>query len=261
MTRRLSSLLSGLNAQPFYVLIPARYDSLRLPGKALLDIAGKPMVVRVAERAKLSGATQVMVATDDPRIMRAVKDHGFAACMTKVEHVSGTDRITEVVTQQGWADDAIVVNVQGDEPLVAPSLIAEVAAKLSDDSAAAMATACYAITEKADYLNPNVVKVVLDDHGRAMYFSRAPIPFSRNAVGDMVSKQFGAYRHVGIYAYRVKFLKLFASLPASTLEKVEGLEQLRALQQGYKIAVHVSNQPAASGVDTQEDLDAVRARF
>ena len=245
----------------FFVLIPARYDSARLPGKALLDIAGKPMVVRVAERAKLSGATQVMVATDDQRILQAVNDHGFAACMTKTEHVSGTDRIAEVATQQGWADDAIVVNVQGDEPLIVPDLIARVAAKLNDDGAAVMATACYAITSLADFQNPNVVKVVLDDLGHAMYFSRSPIPYNRNAASDAAKNFVSAYRHVGIYAYRVKFLKQFASLPAASLERMEGLEQLRALQQGCKIAVYVSDQAPVNGVDSMEDLDVVRARF
>ena len=252
MTKRLANAQDTVSTLSFNVLIPARYDSVRLPGKPLLDIAGKPMVVRVAERAALSGAKKVMVATDDERIMQAVKQHGFDACMTQAKHLSGTDRIAEVAMQQGWSDESIVLNVQGDEPLISPTLIAEVANQLNNDCSAAMATACYAISNEADFINPNVVKLVLDDQGHAMNFSRAPIPSS---------SPLSAYRHVGIYAYRVKFLKLFTSLAQSALEKTEALEQLRALHYGYKIAVHVSSQAPATGVDTMEDLVAVRARF
>jgi len=252
MPKRLANALDTVSTLSFNVLIPARYDSVRLPGKPLLDIAGKPMVVRVAERAALSGAKQVMVATDDERIMQAVQQHGFDACMTQAKHLSGTDRIAEVAMQQGWPDESIVLNVQGDEPLISPTLIAEVANQLNNDRSAAMATACCAISNEADFQNPNVVKLVLDDHGHAMSFSRAPISSG---------SPFSAYRHVGIYAYRVKFLKLFTSLAQSALEKTEALEQLRALHYGYKIAVHVSSQAPAIGVDTMEDLDAVRARF
>lgn len=252
MTKRLANALDTVGTLSFNVLIPARYDSVRLPGKPLLDIAGKPMVVRVAERAALSGAKQVMVATDDERIMQALKQHGFDACMTQAKHLSGTDRIAEVAMQQGWSDESIVLNVQGDEPLISPTLIAEVANQLNNDHTAAMATACYAISNETDFQNPNVVKIVLDDRGHAMNFSRAPIPSS---------SPFRTYRHVGIYAYRVKFLKLFTSLAQSALEKTEALEQLRAMHYGYKIAVHVSSQAPATGVDTMEDLDAVRARF
>ena len=252
MTKRLANALDTVSTLSFNVLIPARYDSVRLPGKPLLDIAGKPMVVRVAERAALSGAKKVMVATDDKRIMQAVKQHGFDACMTQARHLSGTDRIAEVAVQQEWSDETIVLNVQGDEPLISPTLIAEVAHQLNNDRSAAMATACYAISNEADFQNPNVVKLVLDDRGHAMNFSRAPI---------LSSSPFSTYRHVGIYAYRVKFLKLFTSLAQSALEKTEALEQLRALHYGYKIAVHVSSQAPATGVDTMEDLVAVRARF
>ncbi|CAN1501849.1 KdsB CMP-2-keto-3-deoxyoctulosonic acid synthetase [Methylophilaceae bacterium] len=252
MTKRLANALDTVSTLSFNVLIPARYDSVRLPGKPLLDIAGKPMVVRVAERAALSGAKHVMVATDDDRIMQAVKQHGFDACMTQAKHLSGTDRIAELAMQQGWSDESIVLNVQGDEPLISPTLIAEVANQLNNDHTAAMATACYAINNEADFRNPNVVKLVLDDQGHAMNFSREPISSS---------SPFRTYRHVGIYAYRVKFLKLFTSLAQSALEKTEALEQLRALHYGYKIAVHVSSQAPATGVDTMEDLVAVRTRF
>lgn len=252
MTKRLANAQDTVSTLSFNVLIPARYDSVRLPGKPLLDIAGKPMVVRVAERAALSGAKQVMVATDDERIMQAVKQHGFDTCMTQARHLSGTDRIAEVAMQQEWSDETIVLNVQGDEPFISPTLIAEVAHQLNNDQSAAMATACYAISNAADFLNPNVVKLVMDKHGHAMNFSRAPVPSN---------KPIAIYRHVGIYAYRVKFLKLFTSLPQSTLEKTEALEQLRALHYGYKIAVHVSSQTPVTGVDTMEDLVAVRARF
>ena len=252
MTKRLANEQDTVSTLSFNVLIPARYDSVRLPGKPLLDIARKPMVVRVAERAALSGAKQVMVATDNDRIMQAVKQHGFDACMTQAKHMSGTDRIAEVVMQQGWSDETIVLNVQGDEPLISPTLIAAVANQLNNDQLAAMATACYAINNEADFQNPNVVKLVLNAHGHAMYFSRAPIPSN---------SPLSAYRHVGIYAYRVKFLKLFTSLAQSALEKTEALEQLRALHYGYKIAVHVSGQAPVSGVDTMEDLDAVCALF
>jgi 3-deoxy-manno-octulosonate cytidylyltransferase (CMP-KDO synthetase) len=172
--------------------------------------------------------------------------------MTQAKHLSGTDRIAEVAMQQGWSDDSIVLNVQGDEPLISPILIAEVANQLNNDQSAAMATACYAISNETDFINRNVVKLVLDDSGHAINFSRAPIPSSSTL---------SAYRHVGIYAYRVKFLKLFTSLPQSALEKTEALEQLRALHYGYKITVYVSSQAPVTGVDTMDDLVAVRARF
>ncbi len=262
MTKPLSDASTVLKAPQFYVVIPARYASARLPAKSLLDIAGKPMVVWVAERATQSGAAQVIVATDDARIKQAVEQHGYGALMTSAAHLSGTDRIAEVALQQAWSDETIVVNVQGDEPLIEPSLIAEVAALLNRNEQAAMATACHVIDKKADYLNPNVVKVVLDAQAYAMYFSRAPIPYNRGALAELEwPHSMVAYRHVGIYAYRVKFLKQYASSLPGTLEQIECLEQLRALQQGHKIAVHISGRAPASGVDTQEDLDAVRACF
>ncbi|MDI1297664.1 3-deoxy-manno-octulosonate cytidylyltransferase [Methylotenera sp.] len=245
----------------FYVVIPARYASTRLPGKPLLDIAGKPMVVWVAERAKNSGAKQIVVATDDSRILDAVMQYGHQGMMTSVDHVSGTDRIAEVAMAQLWSDDAIVVNVQGDEPLIEASLIVEVANTLSNHPESVMATACHAIHSKADFLNPNIVKVVLDSQSNALYFSRAPIPYPRDAFGanlDLPDKM-PIYRHIGIYAYRAKFLKQYANLQPSTLEQIESLEQLRVLHHGYKISVSISQNAPTAGVDTQDDLDYVRS--
>ncbi|MDP2153994.1 MAG: 3-deoxy-manno-octulosonate cytidylyltransferase [Methylotenera sp.] len=245
----------------FYVVIPARHASTRLPGKPLLDIAGKPMVVWVAERALLSGAKQVIVATDDVRIVDAVSQYGRAAVMTNAEHVSGTDRIAEVASIKGWHDDAIIVNVQGDEPLIDAKLIVEVATALSTNTEAVMATACHAIHDKSDFTNPNVVKVVMDVNGNAMYFSRAPIPYPRDtfAQDEVLAEGIPAYRHIGIYAYRASFLRQYASLAPPAIEQYECLEQLRVLYQGYKIAVTISDNAPAAGVDTESDLVRVRA--
>ncbi len=245
----------------FYVVIPARYASTRLPAKPLLDIAGKPMVVWVAERAKNSGAKQIVVATDDSRILDVVKQHGHQVMMTRVDHVSGTDRIAEVAMAQQWPDDAIVVNVQGDEPLIEASLIVEVANTLSNHPESVMATACHAIHSRADFLNPNIVKVVLDAQSNALYFSRAPIPYPRDAFGANLDlpESMPIYRHIGIYAYRAKFLKQYASLQPSVLEQIESLEQLRVLHHGYKISISISQNAHAVGVDTQDDLDYVRS--
>ncbi|MEQ1765942.1 MAG: 3-deoxy-manno-octulosonate cytidylyltransferase [Methylotenera sp.] len=249
-----------LSTPEFYVVIPARYASTRLPGKPLLDIAGKPMVVWVAERAKQSGAKAVVVATDDTRILEAIQQYGHQGVMTKPNHASGTDRIAEVALLKNWPDDAIIVNVQGDEPLIEASLIVEVATTLSANSEAVMATACHAITNKVDFLNPNVVKVVLDAKGNALYFSRAPIPYPRDAFAIELELPLNlpAYRHVGIYAYRARFLKQYATMQPSEIEQIECLEQLRVLHHGYKIAVSISHNAPAAGVDTQEDLDYVR---
>lgn len=241
-------------------MIPARYASTRLPGKPLLDIAGKPMVVWVAERAQQSGAKQIVVATDDARIIETVIQHGYQAAMTRTGHISGTDRIAEVVLQQGWQDDAIVVNVQGDEPLIEASLILEVVTMLANSKDAVMATACHAIHTKADFLNPNIVKVVLDAQGCALYFSRAPIPYPRDAfaANDELPVDMPAYRHIGIYAYRAKFLKQYASIQPTAIEQIECLEQLRVLHYGYKIAVSISENAPVAGVDTEDDLAYVR---
>lgn len=243
----------------FYVVIPARYASSRLPGKPLLDIAGKPMVVWVAERAKQSGAIEVIVATDDARILKAVNHFGYQALMTHENHVSGTDRIAEVALKQEWQDDAIIVNVQGDEPLIEPALIAQVAAALANNAEAVMSTACCQITNKSDFLNPNVVKVVLDKNQNALYFSRASIPYPRDSMADTtLAKDIPAYRHIGIYAYKAKFLKEYSTIQPASIELFESLEQLRVLYQGYKIAVTICENAPASGVDTEEDIVNVR---
>lgn len=249
------------NLPAFYVVIPARYASTRLPGKPLLDIAGKPMVVHVAERASKSGAVQVVVATDDSRIVDAVNQCGYQAMLTRTDHVSGTDRIAEVAEREGWQDDAIVINVQGDEPLIDTTLIVEVATTLANNNVAVMATACHHIDTIADFINPNVVKVTLDKDGHALYFSRAPIPYPRDAFANSpyLPEGMPAYRHVGIYAYRAKFLKQYANLTPSIIEHFESLEQLRVLHHGFKIAVAVTNNAPVTGVDTEEDLARVRA--
>jgi 3-deoxy-manno-octulosonate cytidylyltransferase (CMP-KDO synthetase) len=233
----------------FHVIIPARYASTRFPGKPLADLGGKPMIVRVCECAAASGAAQVHVATDDDRITDAVRAAGFAALATRTDHPSGTDRIAEAARQLGLAADEIVVNLQGDEPLMAPDLIREVADALERDRGAAMATACHPLKE--DFANPNVVKVVLDARNRALYFSRAQIPYPREAGGRW-------YRHAGLYAYRAGFLEKYTRLEVSPLEKAEALEQLRALWHGHAIAVVVSGHDIPPGVDTPGDLEAVR---
>lgn len=248
----------------FRVVIPARFASTRLPGKPLLDIAGKPMVVHVAQRAQQSGAASVVVATDHEDIAAAVRAHGFQAMMTRIDHASGTDRVAEVAAAHGWSDAEIIVNVQGDEPLIEAELIREVARNLSAHPDAAIATACHAIRDRADMFNPNVVKVVTDRHGHALYFSRAPIPWARDAFvkeGADLPQGLPVYRHIGIYAYRAAFLKEYAMLQPAAIEQFEALEQLRVLWHGYKISVAVTEHAPAAGVDTQQDLDAVRAHF
>ena len=248
----------------FTAIIPARYASTRLPGKPLADIGGKPMVVRVAERATAAGADRVVVATDDVRIKAAVEAHGFAACLTAVDHATGTDRLAEAAQQLGLADDAIVVNVQGDEPLLSPVLIRAVADLLAAHPDAAIATACHPITEPAEAFNPNVVKVVLDAKGQALYFSRATIPWARDAFADNrddLPQGLPLYRHYGLYAYRVRFLRAFPALAPAPIERFEALEQLRALWHGFRIVVEVTTGTPAPGVDTPEDLDRVRALF
>jgi 3-deoxy-manno-octulosonate cytidylyltransferase (CMP-KDO synthetase) len=247
----------------FKVVIPARYASTRLPGKPLLDIAGKPMVVRVAERAVASGATEVCVATDHEAIAKALAQHGFSAVMTRVDHASGTDRIAEVAAKRGWHGDEIIVNVQGDEPLIPPQLIREVAQSLADHDEAAIATACHAIHDRDSMFNPNIVKVVSDKRGYALYFSRAPIPYARDAfaVGQEVPAGAPVFRHIGIYAYRAAFLKAYSQLPPAEIESCEALEQLRALWHGYRISVTQTSSAPAAGVDTVADLEYVREIF
>ena len=248
----------------FIIVIPARFASTRLPGKPLADIAGKPMVVRVAEQAKKSGAERVVIATDHADVKAAAERHGYFALMTRADHAQGTDRIAEVVAQLQLSDDAIVVNVQGDEPLIDPALIAKVAETLATKSEAAIATAAHIITDADEFFSPNAVKVVCDADGYAHYFSRAPIPYARDAFA--VSKtalpiDFPALRHIGIYAYRASFPKRYAALPPSPGEQLESLEQLRALYHGFRIAVHVWNGALAPGVDTPGDLERVRGIF
>ena len=233
------------------MIIPARWGSTRFPGKALADIGCKPMVVRVCERARASGARTVTVATDDARIRAAVEAAGFRALMTRRSHASGTDRIAEAAARLRLKASDIVVNVQGDEPLIAPRLIAQVAAILGKRRAAAMSTACHPIHDRASLASPNVVKVVLDAQGYALYFSRARIPFPREAKGVW-------YRHAGIYGYRAGFLRRFSTLEMPLIEKAEALEQLRALWHGHRIAVAVSRAAIPPGVDTPRDLEAVR---
>lgn len=234
----------------FSVIIPARFASTRFPGKPLADLAGKPMIVHVCERAARAGAAAIHVATDDERIAAAVRAHGFEVVMTRTEHPSGTDRLAEAAALLGLGDDDVVVNVQGDEPLIAPLLIAEVARALYE-GVASVSTACHEIHDSAALANPNVVKVVLDAAGYALYFSRSQIPYPREQGGRW-------YRHAGIYGYRVGFLKQYSALPPSPLEKVEALEQLRVLWHGHRIAVAVSEGEVAPGVDTPQDLEAVR---
>jgi 3-deoxy-manno-octulosonate cytidylyltransferase (CMP-KDO synthetase) len=248
----------------FKVVIPARYASTRLPGKALLDIAGKPMVVHVAERAEASGAVEVWVATDDDRVRKAVSEHGHRCLMTAASHNSGTDRIAEVATSRGWPDETIVVNVQGDEPLIAPGLIREVAAILERNRVASMSTACHALHRPADLFDANVVKVVLGAHGDALYFSRATIPWARDAFATdptRIPTGLPIYRHIGIYAYRCGFLKRYTGLEPPAIERFEALEQLRALWHGFRITVAVTDKAPEAGVDTPDDLETVRRLF
>lgn len=246
----------------FVVLVPARLASTRLPDKPLADIAGKPMVVRVAERAALSGARRVVVACDDARILAACGQHGVQAVLTRPDHASGSDRLAEACEVLGLDDEACVVNVQGDEPLIDPALVRACADLLQQRPDCVMSTAAHPITERTDYLNPNVVKVVLDAQGRALYFSRAPVPWWRDGSTEAPALPSPPpLRHVGLYAYRAGFLKRFPSLEMAPLERTEALEQLRVLWHGQRIAVHRAEHGPGPGVDTAEDLDRVRALF
>jgi 3-deoxy-manno-octulosonate cytidylyltransferase (CMP-KDO synthetase) len=256
----------------FVALIPARLASTRLPDKPLADLGGRPMVVRVAERARAAGAARVAVATDSPRIVDAVRAAGFEAIVTRADHASGTERLAEAADALALDDRRIVVNVQGDEPLIDPALVRAVAHRLAESPDCAIATAAHPIDELAAWLDPNVVKLVCDRAMRALYFSRAPIPFARDAMPGFPAKlpaslaaAFGAQqrplRHIGLYAYRVSYLRAHASLPPSPLETLESLEQLRALWHGYRIAVHLSESAAEGGVDTPADLERVRAHW
>jgi len=246
----------------FVVIIPARLASTRLPNKPLADLGGKPMVVRVAERAQASGAARIVVATDHPDIAAACAAHGIEACMTRADHPSGTDRIAEVARTLGLAPDAVVVNLQGDEPLIDPALLAACAARIGAD--VPMATCAHPLSSAADAFNPNVVKVVLDKHGRALYFSRATIPWHRDGFArDRAGLPSGyvPLRHIGLYAYSNAFLQQYPQLEPAPLETIEALEQLRVLWHGIPIAVHVTDDAPHAGVDTPEDLARVRLHY
>ncbi|SFS14753.1 3-deoxy-manno-octulosonate cytidylyltransferase (CMP-KDO synthetase) [Dyella sp. OK004] len=242
---------------PFIVAIPARYGSTRLPAKPLREIAGVPMVVRVAHRALQAGATQVVVAVDDQRIADALAGNGVDICMTRSDHASGSDRLAECVVHYGWADDAIVVNLQGDEPFAPAAGIREVARALAEDDAP-VATLATPITDAHELFDPNVVKLVRSATGRALYFSRAPLPWARDAFAanrDVLPGDVPFLRHIGIYAYRAGFLKRYASLSRTPLEQAESLEQLRVMEHGHAIAVRLTPEPFPPGIDTKVDLE------
>jgi 3-deoxy-manno-octulosonate cytidylyltransferase (CMP-KDO synthetase) len=247
----------------FTVLIPARLASTRLPNKPLADIGGVPMVVRVAQRVlsltSPTNAIRVVVAGDSPAILSACQAHGIEAVLTRADHPSGSDRLAEACQLLGLADDEIVVNVQGDEPLIDPALVGAVATLLGQHPEASMSTAAHALANWDDFVNPNVVKVVLDARGLALYFSRSPIPHDRDHPGVLPSPP--PLRHIGIYGYRVGFLRQFPGLTQAPMELAESLEQLRALWHGHRIAVHVAAQAPGPGVDTPEDLARVRQLF
>jgi len=247
----------------FWVIVPARLASTRLPNKPLADLGGKPMVVRVAERATEAGAHQVVVAADDVSIVQACAAHGVRALLTRTDHSSGSDRLAEACEQLGLDGDDVVVNVQGDEPLIAPALVSACAALLVARPECTVATAAHAIESLADFVNPNVVKVVCDAAGRALYFSRAPLPWWRDGskAGQPALPNPPALRHIGLYAYRAGYLRRFPQLPPAPLEQLESLEQLRVLWHGDRIAVHVSDTAPEAGVDTPEDLARVQALF
>ena len=250
-------------SQAFIVIVPARLASTRLPHKPLADIHGLPMVVRVAQRAALSNAAQVVVAADSIEIVQACQAHGVRAMLTQVDHPSGSDRLAEASALLGLSPNDVVVNVQGDEPLINPELINQVAELLVQRPTASMSTAAHEIHELAEFTNPNVVKVVIDQAQLALYFSRAPIPWWRDgfAKGIQSLPQPAPLRHIGIYAYRVGFLQSFPTLQAAPIETGEALEQLRALWHGHKIAVHITPDVPGPGVDTPEDLERVRALY
>jgi 3-deoxy-manno-octulosonate cytidylyltransferase (CMP-KDO synthetase) len=244
----------------FKVVIPARYASTRLPGKPLLNIAGKPMIAHVCEKAQLAGAEEVVVATDDDRIMQAVTDLGIRAVMTRADHQSGTERIAEVAELCDWAGHEIIVNLQGDEPLIPPEIIQELAVVLGGQQQAGIATLAAKIVDFEEVFNPNAVKVVLNKVGYALYFSRAPIPWDRDGFAKQpkhVSEKIPYYRHIGMYAYTVDFLKRYCQWDSSVLESIESLEQLRILWQGEAIRVKIIDKSPAAGVDTVEDLRRV----
>ncbi|RPH41046.1 MAG: 3-deoxy-manno-octulosonate cytidylyltransferase [Burkholderiales bacterium] len=261
-----------MSAAGFVALIPARMASTRLPDKPLADIDGEPMVLHVARQARASGARLVAVATDSVRVQQAVAEAGVQAILTRADHPTGTDRLAEAADLLGLGDDEIVVNVQGDEPQIPPTLVAQVATLLRSSPDCAIATASHPVASAEDWMSPNVVKVVLDAAGRAMYFSRAPIPFARDALAGFprvlpdtlpaaLAARGAVQRHIGLYAYRVSFLRAYRALEPSPLEALEALEQLRALWHGHRIAVLCTDEAPPAGVDTPADLERVRRAF
>lgn len=248
----------------YIVIIPARFDSSRLPGKPLLDICGKPLIQHVYEQAIGGNASQVIIATDDDRIQATASGFGATVCMTRKEHLSGTDRLAEVVRRLDINDDEIVVNLQGDEPMMPAVLLDQVAEALKASSSASISTLCEPITRSEQVFDPNIVKVVTDHAGHALYFSRAPIPWWRDKYNHTTSAAVApdtCFRHIGLYAYRVGFLKIFPQLPVCELEQAECLEQLRALFYGHRIKVDIASINAGIGIDTPADLDKVRLIF
>jgi 3-deoxy-manno-octulosonate cytidylyltransferase (CMP-KDO synthetase) len=244
----------------FRVAIPARYASTRLPGKPLREIAGRPMIEHVYSRALASGAQEVMIATDDPRIQEVAEGFGATVCMTATTHLSGTDRLAEVATRRGWSDQDIIVNLQGDEPLMPPALIRQVAVGLDTHPAAGISTVCSRIQTAHQIFDPHVVKVVRDEQGYALYFSRAPIPYHRDEFSksrDKIPAGADYFRHIGLYAYRAGVLRRYPQLPACMLEQIESLEQLRALWNGIRIQVLETAEAPPVGVDTEQDLTRV----
>jgi 3-deoxy-manno-octulosonate cytidylyltransferase (CMP-KDO synthetase) len=248
----------------FHIVIPARYASTRLPGKPLADIGGKPMIVRVVEQARASHADDVVVATDDARVEAALRAHGIDSVMTRLDHVSGSDRVMEVVERLRWSDDDIVVNVQGDEPLIPPAVVDQVAAMLRGDPACGVATLCERIEDRRVVFDPNAVKVLRSRAGRALYFSRAPIPWHRDSFSTSGAAELPGRlwaRHIGIYGYRVRALRRFCALPPGELESTESLEQLRLLENDIDIRVDEAAAQVPGGVDTPADLERIRAAF
>ncbi len=250
-----------MSSESFTVIVPARLASTRLPGKPLLDIAGLPMVVRVARQAQRSSAARVVVATDAPEVAAACAAHGVSHVMTRADHASGSDRLAEACEHLGLEGGQIVVNVQGDEPLIEPGLIDRCAGLLNQHPDCPVGTVAHPIEEAAEWLNPNVVKVVLDASGRALYFTRASVPFFRDGGPGQLPVEPAPLRHLGLYAYRAGFLRRFPTLPQAPIERTEALEQLRILWHGERIAVHITDTAPGTGVDTPEDLVRVRALF
>ena len=248
----------------FYVVIPARFGATRLPGKPLLDIAGKPMIQHVYERALESGAEKIIIATDDERIAKAVEGFGGEVCLTSDQHHSGTDRITEVADTLKFSDDQIIVNLQGDEPLMPSSVIKQAAESLTNQAEASMSTVCTKITTAAELFDPHVVKVVRDKNNMAVYFSRASIPWDRDAFAsttEVLPEESIHYRHIGLYAYRVGFLRQYIQWAQCALETMESLEQLRVIWHGHKIHVAEALEVPLAGVDTERDLEVVKSHL